>query len=190
MTGTVKENNNYNRRDLINDLNNYNPTAAESSFIPKFLDLLHNEDCFYRTCFPAHITGSALLLNQTGDQILMNHHKSLNKWLGFGGHADGDEDILAVAIRETMEESGMTAFKPLSSDIIDIDIHAIPENKNKNEPAHYHYDIRYIMQMTGEQNSILSDKSHSLQWMSRDEALSKLEPNDSLNRLIQKSVII
>ena len=99
----------------------------------KFLELLNEPRCFYRDCFPAHITGSALLLSADGDKVLMNHHKSLNMWMQFGGHADGDEDILAVAIRETMEESGIIAFKPITPNIVDLDIHEIPANVKKNE---------------------------------------------------------
>lgn len=173
------------RETLINDLKNYKPSAEEEDFIPRFLDLLKSDRCFYRDHFePGHITGSAVLLNPTGTQILMNHHKGLDKWLNFGGHADGDEDVLAVAIRETMEESGITAFKPLSANFIDIDIHDIPANKNKNEPKHSHFDIRYVMQMTDNQNPVISNESNALQWMNFDEAMDVSD--ESLKRFLTK----
>jgi 8-oxo-dGTP pyrophosphatase MutT (NUDIX family) len=174
------------RQNLIDELNHYNTTDDEKSFIPRFLDLLKSNRCFYRDHFdPGHITASAILLNKDGDQILMNHHKSLNKWLNFGGHCDGEEDVLAVAIRETMEESGITAFKPLSPNIIDIDIHDIPANDKKSEPAHAHFDIRYVMQMTGDQNPVLSDESNALQWMTIEDALDVSD--SSLSRFIKKA---
>jgi 8-oxo-dGTP pyrophosphatase MutT (NUDIX family) len=173
---------------LSQKIQNYkSKNDEESAFIEPFLTLLKSQKrCFYRDCFPDHITGSALLLNKAGDQILMNHHASLDKWLNFGGHADGDEDILSVAIRETMEESGITAFKPISSDIIDIDIHTIPANPKKNEPEHQHFDIRYVMQMTDEQIPVLSSESKDLQWMTVDQAKKIIGTNDSLHRLIGK----
>lgn len=192
MIGTPAEKMENNRADLVQEFETYRTDHAdERACVPKFLELLKSERCFHRDHFDGtpkgHITGSALLLNPLGDKILMNHHKSLNKWLSFGGHADGEEDILSVAIRETMEESGITAFKPWSSNFIDIDIHLIPENKTKNEPAHSHYDIRYIMQMTADQNPILSDESISLKWMTFDEALSHVSETDSITRLIKKA---
>jgi len=172
---------------LIKELKNYSPSPDEQLFIPQFLDLLKSNRCFHRDHFnPGHITGSAILLNVAGDQILMNHHKSLNKWLNFGGHCDGQEDVLAVAIRETMEESGITALKPISADIIDIDIHDIPANDKKGEPMHQHFDIRYVMQMTGDQNFTLSDESLDLKWMDFDMALSHAD--ESLQRFIKKAI--
>jgi len=181
----VIENNNM-RTQLIAELENYHTdNAIEQLCIPKFLELLNEPRCFYRDCFPAHITGSALLLSADGDKVLMNHHKSLNMWMQFGGHADGDEDILAVAIRETMEESGIIAFKPITPNIVDLDIHEIPANVKKNEPTHFHYDIRYLMRMTGEQQAIISDESNALQWMTFEEARTK--GDDSLVRYITKA---
>jgi 8-oxo-dGTP pyrophosphatase MutT (NUDIX family) len=176
-----------NRQDLITDLKNYKATDSEKSCIPRFLSLLHHDRCLYRDHFDdGHITGSALLLNPEGDKILMNHHKALNRWLNFGGHADGDADILNAAIRETMEESGITAFKPVTAGIIDIDIHAISANSEKGEPEHFHYDIRYVMRMTEHQKPVISDESTKLKWMSFDEAISMIPQGDSLIRLINK----
>lgn len=180
--------NNINRDDLIDELNAYSPSPKEEKFIAQFLDLLKSPRCFYRDHFDrGHITASALLLNESGDKILMNYHKSLNRWLSFGGHCDGEEDVLAVAIRETMEESGLTAFKPISANFIDIDIHPIPANDKKGEPAHFHYDVRYIMQMIDDsQKPILSDESIKLQWMDFEEALGRAHKDDGMQRLINK----
>lgn len=192
MTGQHEETQNIvNRTDLITDLENYVASCdEETSFVSRFLSLLSDEPrCFYRDCFPAHITGSALLLDHTGTQILMNHHKSLNKWLNFGGHADGEEDILAVAIRETMEESGLTNLKPYSANIIDIDIHTIPANNKKGEPEHEHFDIRYLMQMTSEDNTpILSNESIDLRWVPIHDAFDLIDKNDGLHRFIRKVI--
>ena len=179
----------FNRQALIQDLNAYRADNSESGdAVDRFIALLDMDDCFYRTCFPAHITGSAILLNPRGDQVLMNHHKTLNKWLNFGGHADGEEDILSVAIRETMEESGITAIKPVTSTIVDLDIHPIPANPKRDEPDHFHYDIRYVMQMTSDQMPTMSEESNDLQWMDIPSALEIANDNPALLRFIQKAV--
>lgn len=186
MIGTANEKSDFDRNTIINEIKTYSPSSDEKSFIPEFLNLLKSDRCFYRDHFnPGHITSSAILFNIKGDKILMNHHKSLNKWMNFGGHCDGEEDTLAVAIRETMEESGITAIKPLSATFIDIDIHDIPTHDKKNEPTHKHFDVRYVMQMTHEQDFVISDESLALKWMTIDDALNHADK--SLERFIKKA---
>ena len=94
---------------LLDNLKKYIPTKAEQRHHVDILALIENHpDCFYRTHFnPGHITGSALLLSHDGRRVLMNHHKFLDMWICFGGHADGEKDILSVAYREVIEESGI-----------------------------------------------------------------------------------
>ncbi|MEZ4608522.1 MAG: NUDIX domain-containing protein [Deinococcales bacterium] len=89
-----------------------------------------------------HITASAWLVNQQGSHVLLTHHKRLNIWVQLGGHIDDDEEVLAAALREAQEESGILEIYPLSSEIFDLDIHLIPERKKGNiiEAAHHHYD--------------------------------------------------
>ena len=75
------------------------------------------------------------------------HHKKLNRWLQPGGHADGNGNLFEVALDEASEETGLSLsiFTPVTSLIFDIDVHKIP--KRGAEPAHMHYDIRYIFQI-------------------------------------------
>lgn len=178
-----------NRQELIQKLQSYQPSEHEALFVPRFIELLKSDRCFFRDHLnPGHVTASALLFNKTGDQILMNHHKSLKKWLAFGGHCDGDEDVLRVAIRETMEESCLTAFKPVTPDMISIDIHTIPANPNKNEAEHDHYDISFIMQMTDHQTPVISDESTVLKWMTIQEALNVVHNHNNMTHLIHKAL--
>lgn len=189
MSGTEYEpKKNINRKDLISEIMRYRPQdKAETAFIGMFLTLLGNPRCFYRDCFPGHITGSAIVIDPTGRFILLNRHKLLDKWLGFGGHADGDEDILRVALRETVEESGLTKLKLLQNGFVDLDIHKIPANAKRNEPEHYHYDIRYVFQLKEDQRPVVSDESVDLRWVSFAEAYDLVSEGDSLHRLIVKA---
>lgn len=114
----------------------------EMDFIPRFLELLQHEDCFYRSHLRGHITGSAWIVNQDKNHTLLIHHKKLNKWLQPGGHADGEENILKVAYKEAKEETGLFNLQPLHNEIFDIDIHTIPARGTVM--AHEHFDIRYI----------------------------------------------
>lgn len=125
-------------------------------------------DCFKRSHQAGHITGSAWLLNPAGDKVLMTLHHKLQRWMQTGGHADGDPEPLRVALREAEEESGIRGIRPVHHRIFDIDIHLIPEHKAKKEPAHLHYDIRYLLQAPHE-NCSLSEESDDLAWWSRED---------------------
>src|SRR5665647_2028334 len=130
------------RQKLISQLEKYNPTdPGEIAFKREMISFIHaHADCFERTLPIGHITASAWLLDKDGTHALLMHHTKLDKWFQLGGHCDGDSDVLAVAIKEAQEESGMKGIAALNSDIFDIDIHLIPENPR--EKAHLHYDVR------------------------------------------------
>jgi 8-oxo-dGTP pyrophosphatase MutT (NUDIX family) len=172
-------------------LENYTPGDAERDHWRDIRNLIdHHPDCYFRTHFkPGHITGSALLLSADGNRVLMNHHKFLNIWICFGGHADGEKDILQVALREAIEESGIDDIEPVRSTIFDVDVHAIPPNPKKNEPAHKHFDIRYLLRVRHAANESFakSDESVNLRWCSHDEARKLAHPADaSMHRLLDK----
>lgn len=136
----------------------------EQKNLQNFSNFLQNsKEPFVRSNFIGHITGSAYLLSNDLSQVLLHHHRFLNKWLQFGGHSDGDANTLRVAFRETIEESGIDSIVPLSLDIVDIDIHNVPPNAQKYEPAHLHYDVRFIF-LTDHKDFKISQESNEIKW--------------------------
>ena len=116
------------------------------------------------------------------------HHAKLNLWVQPGGHADGDPDILAVAIKEAKEESGLPDIRPLSEEIFDIDIHQVPAYKGI--AAHLHYDIRFLLQAFGTDHVIPNEESHQLLWVKETlptQELSVVRMFQKWNSLFQKS---
>src|SRR5687768_7207233 len=128
--------------DLNQLLSHYQPfDEQEYAYKEKIITFLNEyDDAFERFLEVGHITASAWLINKENTHALLMHHRKLNMWVQLGGHCDGNADALAVAIKEAQEESGIMDIKPVMSEIFDIDVHVIPENKK--EKAHYHYDIR------------------------------------------------
>ena len=92
--------------------------------------LKNNRNCFERKNRKGHFTGSAWVLDESHSWIIMTHHRQLNLWLQPGGHADGNADLLEVAINETKEETGLIKLKVISEKIFDLDIHKIPQYNN------------------------------------------------------------
>ncbi|MBN8649983.1 MAG: NUDIX hydrolase [Cytophagales bacterium] len=156
------------RADLIRFLSEYKSTYTEESiFIADFLSLLNASTCYERTHLPGHITGSAWIVTPERDHVLLVHHAKLNRWLQPGGHADGDENVLRVALREAEEETGLKNFKIVDQRPFDVDIHLIPERKDF--PDHYHYDVRFLMEASRDEKIIVSEESHDVKWIVLDE---------------------
>lgn len=175
--------------NLENDLHLYLERYPHEEFlVSKYLDLIEktNVNVFDRKTFsPGHFTTSSIVLSPNLDAVLLTHHRFLNKWLQLGGHCEGDDTLLMSAIREAVEESGINDIIALNNDILDIDIHEIPENKTKNEPTHLHYDIRYLLQAKSEE-FLVSDESNDLKWFSFEEV--KNLKNDDIMKMINKAM--
>lgn len=140
-------------------------------------------DCFQRTSFPGHFTGSALVVSADGTRVLLHHHRKLDRWLQFGGHCDGEENILRVAQREALEESGIDGLILASSRPFDLDIHTIPARAT--EPEHEHFDVRYVLIAPEDAVFLRSDESHELRWFTGGETAA-LDLDAGLRRLIAK----
>ena len=145
--------------------------------------VMANPRCFDRNLAAGHITGAAWLLNRDGTRVLLTHHRKLNKWLQLGGHADGDPDVIDVALREAREESGIAAIEPISSSIFDVDVHEIPARGNVAK--HLHYDIRFLCKTTSNERFTVSDESHDLAWVAWEE-LSTMDTDASVLRMHAK----
>lgn len=173
------------RQPLIEQLDEYAARHhREAATIRDFRAFVVAEpDCFQRHHAAGHITGSAWVVNADGSEILLTHHRKLDCWLQLGGHADGEADVLSVAMKEAEEESGLTDFSHIGSGIFDIDIHPIPARKN--EPEHLHYDVRYVLRANGCTEYTVSDESHDLRWV-KPEEVETLTTERSMLRMVEK----
>lgn len=132
---------------------------AKVALFTAFLE--SHTDAFERTCGVGHFTGSAWVVSADGARVLLTHHRKLNRWLQPGGHADGDADLRRVALREAREETGLRELV-IEPAVFDIDRHRIPERPG--EPAHWHYDVRFIVRAGADERYTVSAESHALAW--------------------------
>ncbi|MGC4046734.1 MAG: NUDIX domain-containing protein [Armatimonas sp.] len=133
-----------------------------------------------------HITGSAALLNATGDAMALIWHEKLSRWLQPGGHCEPEMDgtVTATARRELLEETGLpeSAIELKVGVPFDVDVHYIPARPDGSEPGHYHYDVRFLFQLT---EPVEFPNGVKAKWVSLSEAASL--DDDSVARLAKKA---
>lgn len=142
------------------------------------------ENCAARALQVGHLTGSAWVVDHDLTHTLLTHHRKLDLWVQLGGHVEGDPDMLSASWREAREESGLQDLQLLVPHIFDVDIHAIPARKD--EPEHFHYDIRYAFQADRQALLTVSSESRDLAWVALDE-IETLTTEESVLRMVRKT---
>lgn len=157
---------------------------SDPPVLAQFVELLAQAPaCYRRDCWPGHFTGSAWLVAPAGTEVLLTHHRKLDRWLQLGGHADGDADLGQVALREAAEESGLDGLL-LEPSIFDLDRHWIPPRGP--EPGHWHYDVRFVVQATNSTAFVVSGESRALAWRSVAEIAASDAFDESMRRMARK----
>jgi 8-oxo-dGTP pyrophosphatase MutT (NUDIX family) len=144
-------------------------------------------DCLLRSCAPGHLTGSACVVSPDRRRALLTHHRKLGKWLQLGGHADGEADLLAVAMREAREESGLSRLAAVGQRLFDVDRHWIPEHGG--EPGHWHHDLRFMLEGDPAEPLTLTDESKALAWVDVA-AVAALNREESMLRMVRKTMAL
>lgn len=163
----------------------------ETATLDRVRRLLEARDrAFHRDCFaPGHLTASAWIVSRETGAALLTHHRKLDRWLQLGGHADGETDLLAQALREAEEESGLAGFRPLPADagpvILDVDVHEIPARGA--EPAHEHHDVRFLLEVSQQQPIARQvAESKAMRWFTPAEVEAAFD-EESLLRMARKA---
>jgi 8-oxo-dGTP pyrophosphatase MutT (NUDIX family) len=142
------------------------------------------ENCAARELQIGHLTGSAWIVDQDLTHTLLRYHRKLNLWVQLGGHVEDDADMFSVSLREAREESGLQDLQLLVPHIFDVDIHTIPALRD--EPGHFHYDIRYAFRAERDARLTVSSESRKLAWVAFDE-IESLTREESILRMTRKT---
>lgn len=159
---------------------------AQVGLADAFLEFLRKTpQAFLREHAAAHFTGSAWLQHADGKQVLLMHHRKLDRWLQPGGHADGDADLRAVALREATEETGLQGLQ-VESGIFDLDRHWIPARGT--EAGHWHYDVRYRITAPVGAQVQGNEESLALRWFQAEAVAAEADWDESLRRMARRGL--
>ncbi|MBQ8815055.1 MAG: NUDIX hydrolase [Lachnospiraceae bacterium] len=182
---------------LMDELKKYVPiNDQETADLSRMLAFFaHGETPFHRTNTTAHFTASAWIVNPARTKVLMVYHNIYNSWSWTGGHADGEEDLLAVALREAREETGIEHIRPVSDEPFSLEILTVNghEKRGKYVSSHLHYNVTYLMEAEeSDELRMKPDENSGVAWFTFEDALkASTEPwmvERVYRKLIQKMI--
>ena len=164
-----------NLKESLEKFNSYNEQEEVErkimvNYINDFDDVLTRQNEY------GHFTSSAFVLNKERTKILMIYHKIYNSWAWVGGHSDGDNDLLYVAMKEAKEETGIKNVVPISKDIYSLEIINVNghEKRGKYVGSHVHLNVTYLLEADeNEEIHIKEDENSGVKWVPIDEILSE-----------------
>ncbi|HBM46664.1 MAG TPA: NUDIX hydrolase [Lachnoclostridium sp.] len=166
------------RKELISKIKKYQPfneqEEMDKALILNWIET--QENAFSRENTVAHMTASAWVVNKERSKVLMIYHNIYNSWSWLGGHADGETDLLAVAVREVKEEAGITNVRPVSDEIFSLESLTVDGHVKKGRyvSSHLHLNVTYLLEADSEEAvSVKADENSGVAWFTSGEALKK-----------------
>ena len=177
--------------ELIEQIERYRPyNEQEARDKSVMLDCLRAfEDVFTRENRLAHMTASAWVVNARFDRVLMAYHNLYDSWSWLGGHADGEEDLLAVALREVREESGVKHARPASENIFSLEVLTVDghEKRGAYVSSHLHLNVTYLLIADdSDALTVKPDENSGVRWFSLEEALAACSEPWMIERVYKK----
>ena len=170
------------RQQLTDAIEKYRPyNEQEEMDQPLILNWIKNEkDAFLRENKIAHITASAWVVNKDRSKVLMVYHNIYHSWSWLGGHADGERDLLKVAVREVMEESGLKQVRPVAEEVYSLEILTVDGHVKRGVyvPSHLHLNVTYLLEADEHgQLRVKEDENSGVAWFAPGDAvLASTEP--------------
>lgn len=178
--------------DLPKRLAAYRPcNEQEQRDLPLLLAALERPDSFTRRDETAHFTASAWVVNRTRSRALMIYHNIYKSWSWTGGHADGETDLLAVALREVTEETGLQTLAPAGDDIFSVEILTVDghEKRGVYVPSHLHLNCTFLIEADeAEPLRIKPDENSGVRWFAPEEALAACTEPWMRDRIYRKLI--
>ena len=161
---------------IVEEIKKYRPCneqeQRDKAVILAFLE--NDEDAFLRSNLLAHMTASSWIVNPERTKTLMVYHNIYDSWSWTGGHADGETDLLSVALREAREETGIAHVRPVSPEIFSLEVLTVDGHEKRGEyvPSHLHLNVTYLLEAEESDTlHICREENSGVAWFTLEEAL-------------------
>lgn len=154
------------------------------------------DDLLTRDNEMAHLTASAWIVTRDQSRVLLAYHNQFRSWAWLGGHADGDGDLLAVALREAQEESGIVHVQPVSRKLFSVEILPVAQHRKHGRyvSAHLHLNATYLLECdASDALRIKPDENSGVKWFRPSEvagAVSEPEMRIIYQKLMDKVALL
>ena len=184
-------------KELYEKLKKYQPMdEEEAQNVKSFLQFLDafGDNVWTRDNMIGHITSSAWVVNPEKTKVLMAYHNIYGSFSWLGGHADGDKDLLYVALKETREESGIEDVKPVVNDFVDVDVMFVKPHikRGVHIPSHIHCNVTYLLEAPENQDLHIAEAENSaVKWIAFDDVMNVVNEEHMkpiYRRLIEKTI--
>jgi len=161
---------------IIHQIEKYRPYNEQEEKDKEFIlqCLREQKNIFSRDNRMAHMTASAWVVNEDRTKVLMIYHNIYDSWSWMGGHADGEEDLLAVALKEVREESGIQNVCPLTEDIYSLEVLTVDGHVKRGQyvSSHLHLNVTYLLEASEEESlKVKPDENSGVKWFGLEDAV-------------------
>lgn len=160
--------------NYVDAIKNYIPRCPQEEkdkdFFIRFIDA--NPDCLLRSNDFAHVTASSWVVSPDRKKVLMVYHNIYDSWSWTGGHADGESDLAALALRELTEETGLISPRLLSPSPVSIEILTVDGHMKKGEYVHSHLHLNVTYLFEADEEAVIrikEDENSGVRWFSIEE---------------------
>ena len=178
---------------LLENIENYIPVNEQEENDKKvMLDYMkHNPDYLTRENKVAHFTTSIWTVNRERTKTLMVYHNIYDSWSWIGGHADGEEDLAKVALRELKEETGVENAALVSKDIFSLEILTVDGHMKKGRyiPSHLHFNVTFLAEADETQMLVVNEEENKgVKWFSFEDAINASTEPWMVERVYKKLI--
>jgi 8-oxo-dGTP pyrophosphatase MutT (NUDIX family) len=176
----------------LKTIENYQPMNAQETADKKLMleFIKRNPDCLDRTNLAGHLTSSVFIMNPSRTKVLFGFHNIYQSWGWFGGHHDGLEDCLEVALKEAREETGIEVFESIVDAPVSIDVITVTNHQKKGNfvPDHLHLNVTFGLITSEKQPFQYNIAEHTgLKWFKLDEYLDAVR-EERMKPIYQKII--